>query len=79
MSQYRDSLRDPETRAAYDACTANAGRCYAAGAEAMHALAAAEGPQAVAEHAWYPGHPMTKAQIAALYDQMYGQAGARAA
>jgi hypothetical protein len=45
----------------------------------MHALAAAEGPQAVAEHAWYPGHPMTKAQIAALYDQMYGQAGARAA
>jgi len=79
MSQYRDRLPG-ETRPAFDAHSATAGRSYAEGARIMHELAAAEGPMAVGRAAYFPGHPMgTPEAIAARYAELYGQAGARAA
>jgi hypothetical protein len=58
MSAYRDSLPDEETRARYDAAIAAAARIHVAACYEEDLLAATQGTRALAEAAYYPGHPL---------------------
>ena len=57
MSAYSDSL-PPGQRAAYFAACKEAGRMLAIAYKAQAELYRREGSRAVAEAAWYPGHPL---------------------
>lgn len=71
MSAYRDTLPGDEARARYGAAIASAATAFAAACRDRDGLAAAEGPGAVAEAAWYPGHPLgSPGAIEARYEQM---------
>ena len=74
MSAYRDSLPDSR-RALYDAAVAEAGAVLARTLADIEALAAAQGPHAVAAAAWFPGHGLGTADAIALhYEQLHAQA-----
>lgn len=74
MSTSRDSL-DPARRARYDDAIAKAAPVLKLMQTDQAALAAAQGPRAVAEAAWYPGHPLgTVDAIEACYRQLQDEA-----
>jgi hypothetical protein len=75
MSAYRDSLPDEETRARYDDAILAAGRILAQASYDRDMLAATHGTRAVAEAAWYPGHPLGSIDaIQARYEQLQERA-----
>lgn len=75
MSEYRDSLPDDATRARYDEAIAAAAKVLARARRERDMLAAAHGTRAVAEAAWYPGHPLGSVEaIEASYTGLREQA-----
>jgi hypothetical protein len=75
VSAYRDSLPDDQTRARYDEACARAGQVLAQARYERDLLAATAGTRAVAEAAWYPGHPLgTVDAIQARYEELQEQA-----
>jgi len=70
MSAYRDGLR-PDARERYDAAAEQVAQVLAEIRYERDMLAATDGPRAVAEAAWYPGHPLgTVVAIQAHYEQL---------
>jgi hypothetical protein len=71
MSAYRDSLLDDETRARYDEAIAAAARFHVRACLEEDLLAATQGTRALAEAAWYPGHPLGSVEaIQARYEAL---------
>lgn len=77
MSTYRDSLPDDEARACYDAACARFAQRWVDACYERDLLAATHGTRAVAEAAWYPGHPLGSVDaIQARYEELQEQARA---
>jgi hypothetical protein len=75
MSAYRDSLPDDATRVRYDEAVTAAAKVLARACYERDMLAATHGTRAVAEAAWYPGHPLGSVEaIQAAYEQRREQA-----
>jgi hypothetical protein len=74
VSQYRDSLPEAQ-RGAFDACISAAAQiCADACARQAH-LGTTRGTRAVAEAAWYPGHPLGSVEaIQARYEELLDEA-----
>jgi hypothetical protein len=80
VSAYRDSLPDNETRARYDQAITRAAQVLADACHERDLLAATHGTRAVAEAAWYPGHPLgTVDAIQSRYEELRDQARQAAA
>lgn len=70
MSAYRDNL-PADARAAFDAAIAKAAALHVQACRDTDELAATRGTRAVAEAAWYPGHPLgTVEAIQASYEAL---------
>ncbi|HET9966637.1 MAG TPA: hypothetical protein VFQ68_00290 [Streptosporangiaceae bacterium] len=80
MSAYRDGLPDDAARARYDQAVKAAGLILAHARLERDQLAAAEGTQAVAEAAWYPGHALGSVEaIQGRYEALREEARRRTA
>ncbi len=80
MSLYRDSLPDEGTRARYDEAITGLAHTYVDACRERDVLAARHGSRAVAEAAWYPGHPLgTVDAIQARYEELRAGTASRSA
>jgi hypothetical protein len=64
----------PRAATSRDASITTAARVFAAARRDRDQLAAAEGAQAVADAAWYPGSPLSPDAIRDRYEQLQAQA-----
>jgi hypothetical protein len=74
-ASYRNSLAEGAARATYDAAITQAAQILVDACYQRDMLAATHGTRAVAEAAWYPGHPLGSIDaIQAAYEARQQQA-----